>query len=90
MWNWHNQDIGWWGFGMMGISMVLFWTLLILLAVALLRYIMRDGRSHDRSAKFRADGLDTADRLLAERFARGEINAEEYRASRDALRQAGT
>lgn len=89
MWTWHNGDVGWWGFGMMGISMVLFWTLLILLAIALLRYITRDGRPSDSRVTSRADGLDTADRLLAERFAKGEIDADQYRTSREALHRTG-
>lgn len=89
MWPWHNADAGWWGFGMMAISMVLFWALLILLAVALLRYITRDARPSDSRLTSRADGLDTADRLLAERFARGEIDADQYRTSRDALHRTG-
>jgi len=38
----------------------------------------------------RTAGQDTAERLLADRFARGEIDEEEYRRRLSTLRSAGT
>lgn len=84
MWHWRGDGFGWWGFGMMGISMVLFWTLLIVIIIALVRHFGRT--SSGTSAPRYSDERPSAERLLDERFARGEIDEEEYRARRAALR----
>ncbi len=66
----YNYDYGWgWG---MGIGMLLFWTLLIAAIVALLRVSSR----HDAGP--RRDREKTALDLLKERYARGEIEREEF------------
>lgn len=84
MMNWNDHMNGWggWGFGLMTISMVLFWGLLILAAVALFRYL---GRSEHRSGGV-PPARPAAEDLLAERFARGEIDVEEYEQRLAALR----
>ncbi|MBB5159196.1 SHOCT domain-containing protein [Saccharopolyspora phatthalungensis] len=74
---WHGYGWGVWGLAMMTVSMVLFWVLIIVAIVALVRYLQRAGRV-DR-------GVGTAEELLAERFARGEIDEEEYRRRMTAL-----
>ncbi|MGP4016577.1 SHOCT domain-containing protein [Saccharopolyspora sp. 5N708] len=51
--------------------MVLFWALVIAAIIALVRYLQRTGRVER--------GTVSAEELLAERFARGEIDEEEYR-----------
>ena len=62
---------GWNGFGLLGwIPMLLFWILLILGAVALLRYLGGSARSGDK-------GRSPLD-ILKERYAKGEIDKKEF------------
>lgn len=66
---WNNMTDGN-GFGILGwIPMLLFWVLLILGVVALLRYLGRSGQ-HD-SGK-------TPLEILKERYAKGEIDKKEF------------
>ena len=70
---------GWGGFGVMGwLSMFLFWILLILGVVALIRYL---GGSRKRSDESRSP-LD----ILKERYARGEIDKKEFEEKKKDLR----
>jgi len=62
---------GWDWFGT-SVGMILFWGLLITGIVLLVRYLRSD---HPGQAPTAA----TAEQVLAERFARGEINETEYR-----------
>jgi putative membrane protein len=57
--------------------MWVFWIALVTLGVWL---VMRRMRPSD------ASGLDSARRILAERYARGEISGDEYRERMDQLR----
>ncbi|GAA0527577.1 hypothetical protein GCM10011581_40370 [Saccharopolyspora subtropica] len=75
--HWDGYGWGVWGLTMMTVSMVLFWALVVLAIVALVRYLQRSGRVER--------GTGTAEELLAERLARGEIDEEEYRRRRAAL-----
>jgi putative membrane protein len=68
---WYDH-MGWWGYAGMGIGMVLFWALLIVGIVALVRY----SRGDQPRPVFPAP---SAEQLLAERFARGEMTENEYR-----------
>lgn len=79
----HMSGWGWTG-AMVG--MVFFWGLLIVLAVAAYRALT------GRGAQTPGPGTSTADprRILAERFARGEIDEDEYRGRLAALDEAGT
>lgn len=66
---WGNM-MGWDVFGLSGwIPMLLFWILLILSVVALIRYLGRSGQ-HDSSK--------TPLEILKERYARGEIDKKEF------------
>jgi putative membrane protein len=67
-----------WGYVTMAINMVLFWGLIILGLIGLFRYLA----SGDRSTTSR----DTSEHLLAERFARGEIDEQKYHQRLEALR----
>lgn len=73
-----------WGYGHMmagGLTMIVFWGGLIVLLVVLVRWLSSDGminRSRDQS------GNDAVD-ILRERFARGEIDEEEFHARRKTL-----
>jgi putative membrane protein len=60
------------GFGMIG-GMLLFWIVLVVLAVLLVRGLFQNNRSNgiNQSASAR--------QILDQRYARGEINQEQYR-----------
>ncbi len=77
MMGWYG-DPGWGGWVVMTLMMLGFWALLVVGGVALFRSMRRDERP--------ADGRSDAERLLDERFARGEIDADDYRARRELLR----
>lgn len=68
---WGNGSGGW-GYLMMAVTMVLFWGLLVAGVVVLVRSVSR------RETAWPAAGPDPA-RVLAERFARGDIDEAEYR-----------
>lgn len=67
---------GWGGGGMIGglFMMVLFWGGLIALVVILVRWLDRDGAARFGPASQRSSALH----LLEERFARGEIDKDEF------------
>ena len=73
---WWDHDPGWGGWLMMTIWMGGFWILLAVLVVAL----VRSGRHVSSS---RPDARE----ILEQRFARGEIDVEEYQSRLDALRR---
>jgi putative membrane protein len=77
-WGW-----GWGGWILMGVVMVVFWAVVITLVVLAVRYLAADrGRpAPPASAQSRAEDM------LAERFARGEIDDEEYRRRLTLLRE---
>ena len=80
MMDWGNSG---WGAGdwvAMSALIVLFWGGLIALAV----WVVRSLRSGGGQAP-----VDRAGTLLAERFARGEIDSEEFTRSRELLRTGG-
>jgi putative membrane protein len=77
MW-WYGNPMSGWGFAFMTINMVLFWGLIILGVIVLLRYLTRS----DRPSTSRL----TPEQVLAERFARGEIDEQEYHQRLDTLR----
>lgn len=75
---------GWdaWWFGLHGLGMLLFWGLLILAVVLLVRAVLHAGRPQGGAGP----GADPALTTLRERFARGEVNQEEFERMREALR----
>jgi putative membrane protein len=70
---------GWMGGTGMGIGMRIFWILLIIGVVALLRALT--GRNADTPVERRESPLD----ILKARYARGEIGEDEFRRRRDEL-----
>jgi putative membrane protein len=78
MW-WHDHGMGGWVFLFFVIARVLWWALIILLVLALFRYLTGGGRS----TTFRTTA---AEEVLGERFTRGEIDEQEYRQRLDTLR----
>jgi putative membrane protein len=81
---WYGDGMGGWGFALMIVSAVVFWGVLIAGGIALFRYLNRTavnvGSGETRPAP---------EQVLAERFARGEVDEEEYRRRLDTLRDAG-
>src|SRR5512133_907882 len=84
---WYGDDVTGWGYAVMAISMVVFWGLVIAGIVVLVRYVTRTQEPRDGRP---ADGPPSAEQVLAERFARGEIDEEEYRSRLATLRAAGS
>lgn len=67
---WGNMMGSWGSFGIFGwLSMILFWALLILGVVALVRYLAKSGSSKENKTPLE---------ILKERYARGEINKKEF------------
>ena len=76
-WN-HSAAMGWAD----GIGMLVLMALVLAALVVLVVVLTRRGPQPPASA-------DTARRILDERFARGEIDQDEYERRRDALTRAG-
>ena len=84
MYDWHA---GGWGPGAwvaMGLMMLVFWGSIAALVV----YMVRSGGHRHDSHHVDSPRQDQAIRILDERFARGEIDAEDYSARRDLLRSS--
>ena len=79
---WYGNGMGGWGYALMPVSMVLFWGLVILGVIALIRYFARTPQRPDGTRA----AHPTAEQVLAERFARGEIDEQEYHSRLAALR----
>ena len=78
---WWNNGMGWGGWIVMTIAMVAFWALVVLGIVAMFRGL----RGDDGTSRERRSPRD-AEEILGERFARGEIDADEYHARQSVLR----
>ena len=76
-WGWGTHPMMWgaWGFGMM-IMMILFWVLVIVAVVLGIRWLLGQGK------ELRSD---SALEILRQRYARGEINKEEFEAKKKDL-----
>ena len=81
---WDGGGWGWGGWVFMAVMMVLVWSAIVGGVVMLVRY------SRERHAPppppSPPEGNDRARQVLDERFARGEIDADEYTRRRDLLR----
>ncbi|WP_405009783.1 SHOCT domain-containing protein [Kitasatospora sp. NBC_01539] len=80
---WNDHDMNGWGFGLMAFGMLLVLALLVFVAVTLTRNL---GRAPQQPPPERQAVPPPPEQLLAERFARGEIDADEYRHRLDTLR----
>lgn len=81
-WMWHDT-VGGGGWALMLIAMVVFWAVIIAIVVVAVRYLARNTKSS------RQEGVTSwgAERLLAERYARGELDDDEYRQRLTVLRE---
>jgi putative membrane protein len=75
-WGWN--DAGWAGWLFMSLVMLIFWGSLVAIVVWLIRQPQRSG----------GDAKPSATSILEERFARGEIDEEEFHKRRDTLLRA--
>ena len=81
----YGEHMSVWGNALGITGMVLFWIVLVLAIAAAVRYLDRK-----RGESFPPPpSPPTAEEVLAERFARGEIDTDEYHQRLDTLRPAG-
>jgi putative membrane protein len=74
MWGWHDHEMSAWGWWLMTAGMVIFWGIV---AWAVVYFVRRSNApNHTR----------TAESVLAERYAHGEIDEEEFRRRRAIIR----
>ncbi len=69
MWDVGAHGWGWVGIG--AVHMLLFWALIILAIVVLVKYLSRNSSGYDRPQRTPLD-------ILKERYARGEIDKQEF------------
>ncbi len=81
----HDGNGIWGGSVLMTVAMMVFGALLITAAVLTVRYLV----SSPGTRAAIAGGSSRAERLLAERYSRGEIDNDEYRQKLTLLRQPG-
>jgi putative membrane protein len=79
MYGWYGG--GMWGWVMMIVMMLLFWGGIAALVVLVVRGTRGSSGGYDSGSRH-----EDPEHILAQRFARGEIDETEYRARRDALR----
>ncbi|WP_155059322.1 SHOCT domain-containing protein [Streptomyces blattellae] len=70
---WYAHDMSGWGWFGMSVGMVAFWALIITALVLVFRAV---NRPHEHT---HTPAAPTPQHILGERFARGEIDEEEYR-----------
>lgn len=80
MWG-YGPAMGGWATALMGFGMVLFWAAVIVGLIVLIRLLVRP------AAPPSASTVGGPEATLAERYARGEIDAEEYRTRLATLRE---
>lgn len=76
-WGWGGHPMMWgaWGFGMM-VMMFFFWVLIVVAVVLGIRWLIKQGKE-PRS--------DSALEILRQRYARGDINKDEFESRRKDL-----
>ncbi|GAA2263992.1 hypothetical protein GCM10010415_29730 [Streptomyces atrovirens] len=83
---WNGHGMNGWGWFAMSLGTVLFWTLLIIAGVLIVRALGRASGAPPPPADRPAADRPAAEQVLAERFARGEIDEDEYRRRTAVLR----
>ncbi len=81
---WWDHGMSGWGYAGMAAGMVLFWTLIVLGIIALIRF--STGASQPRAISGYQPYSESPEQLLASRFARGEIDDGEYQQRLTVLR----
>ncbi len=76
-WHWEMHPMWWWGWGIgMMAMMFLFWVVFIVGLVVAIRWLL--GKSREQKT-------DSALEILRQRYARGEINKDEFESKRKDL-----
>jgi putative membrane protein len=83
---WSDHDMSGWGYAGMAIGMVLFWVLVIVAIVALIRF--STGATQTRDIPAPPPYPESPEQVLAARFARGDIDEADYRQRLAVLRGA--
>ncbi len=78
----YGDHMSGWGWALAGVGMVVFWGLVITGIVLLVRYAGQSSQQPDQPPT-----RPTPEQLLAERFARGEIDETEYQNRLAVLRE---
>lgn len=78
-----DGNMGVWGYILMGASFLLFWAAIITAIILFARSVGAGNRRYGGGGP----GPGVAENLLAERFARGEIDESEYTARLSVLRR---
>ncbi|MGW0885471.1 SHOCT domain-containing protein [Streptomyces sp. NPDC002671] len=81
---WYDHDVGGWGWFVMSAGMILFWAVLITFGVLLFRALARPDSTGTPAVP--PPSGSAPEQLLAERFARGEIDEDEYKRRMAVLR----
>ncbi|HEX9335053.1 MAG TPA: SHOCT domain-containing protein [Pseudonocardiaceae bacterium] len=69
---WYGNGMSGWGYGLMGVTTALFAALAIVGIVVLVRYLSRTARPTDGQPP------NDPEQMLAQRYARGELDDNEY------------
>jgi putative membrane protein len=83
---WYDHDVSGWGWFMMSVGMILFWIVIIGAGIMIYRALSSPGGGtgrHETSQR-------APEQLLAERFARGKIDENEYRKRLAALHESSS
>lgn len=72
---WSDHDMGGWGYAGMAVGMVLFWVLLIVGIIALIRFSLAAPTAGSAPPRRHTE---SPEQLLVMRFARGDIDETEY------------
>ncbi len=78
MMGWYHDGAGWGGWLVMTVAMIAFWAMVIVAVVVL----FRGSKGGGQASSPHQDAMD----ILGQRFARGEIDEDEYHARSAALR----
>jgi putative membrane protein len=81
---WYGGNGGWVGWLLMTLAMIVFWALLITALVALVRYLVSSSRGTGVTS---LPGPGSAEDVLAQRYAHGEIDDDEYQRRLGVIRQ---
>jgi putative membrane protein len=82
----YGNGMSGWGWFAMTVGMVLFWGMLIAAAVFVYRALTRGGTRNDQ---YSGPSAASAEQILAERYARGDIDEDEYQRRLATLTGAG-
>jgi putative membrane protein len=74
-----GYGVGW----VMGIINIIFWIVVIIGVIYLIKWLSASSKQDDRSTKSENTALD----ILRERYAKGEINKEEFEEKKKVLKE---